>query len=413
MKKAIRYLFLLGFLYVCILLLDSNIKAYRTSDIWASKPTQVVNKVHKQLRFVRATLDRGSGTDMQRLFPEGYVFIHAIYAMAWSELVSLDPSLTKQAIPELTWALKALENEQGTKPFDINLKPEYGLFYCAWVNLVRKQLVSLYKNPPKELLKRYEEASAELVKAFRESPTPFLESYKGRTWPADAFPAVASLDKKRYRPFIKKWLQRVKLLVHPGYKLVGHTAYSRSLAFSSIPRGCSQVLMLRFLLELDPTLALQQYKLFRKHFRTTVLGGPLIREYPIGINGRGDVDSGPILFGVGMTASIVAVGTMQAFGDRAYAEGMLQVIEAFGFSLETKKHIRYLYGVLPMADAFLAWSKATKPRLKQLYIEPPSTWWRLGYHLASLPLFLLFFLFCYRTFRPKQPKIILPSNTED
>jgi len=42
--------------------------------------------VRRQLAFLRAALEDGAGEQAQRLFPEGYFFIHVLYGLSWVEL---------------------------------------------------------------------------------------------------------------------------------------------------------------------------------------------------------------------------------------------------------------------------------------------------------------------------------------
>src|SRR5215217_9466856 len=47
--------------------------------------------VRRQLTFLRSALDGGAGDDAQRLFPEGYFFLHALYGLSWVELGMREP----------------------------------------------------------------------------------------------------------------------------------------------------------------------------------------------------------------------------------------------------------------------------------------------------------------------------------
>ncbi|MFC7642925.1 hypothetical protein ACFQX6_19945 [Streptosporangium lutulentum] len=42
--------------------------------------------VQRQLAFLRSALDGGAGDEAQRLFPEGYFFLHVLYGLSWVEL---------------------------------------------------------------------------------------------------------------------------------------------------------------------------------------------------------------------------------------------------------------------------------------------------------------------------------------
>ena len=85
---------------------------------------------------------------------------------------------------------------------------------------------------------------------------------------------------------------------------------------------------------------------------TTLFGLPFISEFPKGQSGESDIDSGPVILGVGFAATIVSVGTHAAVGNIHSAEDQYKTINAFGFPLTTSNNKRYLFGQLPIADAF-------------------------------------------------------------
>jgi hypothetical protein len=108
--------------------------------------------------------------------------------------------------------------------------------------------------------------------------------------------------------------------------------------------------------EIDSAFAAEQFTLLTEHFIDTRFGLVGVREYPSGVSGIGDVDSGPVIFGMGGAASIVGIrilGTYKHHKARELARG----IEAFGLPLENDTEKKYLLGLLPMADAFITWSQ--------------------------------------------------------
>lgn len=154
------------------------------------------------------------------------------------------------------------------------------------------------------------------------------------------------------------------------------------------PRGTSQTIILRFLADIDPGFATEQYERFRNHFVDSVLGVPSILEYPRGMRGPGDIDSGPLIAGVSISATVVGMGVAQVYGDHEISQAISQFGEVFGFPFGIKKRC-YLGGRLPVGDAFavhattaLAWigkdSDFTVPG------KPVSRFWRGGIHLMSI-----------------------------
>lgn len=116
---------------------------------------------------------------------------------------------------------------------------------------------------------------------------------------------------------------------------------------------------------------------------------PGIREYPEGQNGFGDIDSGPVIFGIGGAASIVGQRTMGLYDDWLTYKGLRNCIESFGVGMTSKSKKKYIFGILPMADAFIAWSNSIEKN--EIKINEIA-YWRLKAQLSSLIL-LVFFIY--------------------
>ena len=160
------------------------------------------------------------------------------------------------------------------------------------------------------------------------------------------------------------------------------------------PRGGSMTLMLRLLAEIDLKLAREQYEHFKAHFKSTALGLPMVREYPKGTFGMGDVDSGPVILGTGFAATIVSIGTYRVFGEEAMARAQFNTVHAFGLSQSSENSRSYLLGQLPMADAFIAWSRLAPKMVKASSNESPGLF--IKFHFISIITILLIALPLYR-----------------
>jgi hypothetical protein len=153
-------------------------------------------------------------------------------------------------------------------------------------------------------------------------------------------------------------------------------------------RATSQVIILRFLADIEPQWAAEQYALFRRSYVVRRLGLPVVREYPPGRQGSGDVDSGPLILDASMSATTLMLGTARLYGDAALAAALDHSGEALGLPLTFAGRKRYAFGLLPIGDAFLAWSKSATPWYGPVLpaahtpLLPPT--WRLPFQLVSL-----------------------------
>ena len=90
-----------------------------------------------------------------------------------------------------------------------------------------------------------------------------------------------------------------------------------------------------------PGFAAEQYALARRHLVTRVLGIPGVREFPDGQLAIPDIDSGPVVFGMGPSASGFAVAASATMGDRVLAAELAQVAGAVGIPLSSDEKTHY------------------------------------------------------------------------
>ncbi|BEL06961.1 hypothetical protein Q0Z83_051520 [Actinoplanes sichuanensis] len=324
-------------------------------------PATSTDGVRRQLAFLREQLDDGADTDAQALFPEGYFFLNVLYGLTWVDLGKrgVEPD---RAAEEAAWALARMESPAGRAPFDAAAIPAYGVFYAGWTNWLRGGLLTLREDPAERA--RFEADSQTLAAAFDASPSPFLTAYPGQAWPCDSTVAIASLRLAgtRFAPTVDRWVTRARGLLDPATGLLPHYVDPATGALVDGARGTSQAIIQRFLVDVDPVFAREQYLVFRDRFLDRPLWlGPAIREYPHGVDGAGDVDSGPLIRGISLSTTVVAIGAAQAQGDESLAGALAEFGEVAGIPLTTFDTKRYAFGLLPIGDAFLAWSKAARP----------------------------------------------------
>ncbi|MFD5425033.1 hypothetical protein [Streptomyces sp. NPDC127084] len=350
--------------------------------------------VQRQLAFLRSALDDGAGDEAQQLFPEGYFFLHALYGLTWVELGMRAPEGDRartDALREARWSLDRLDSHSGRAPFSADLVPSYGVFYRGWCNWLRGGMLSLqpaaHRDPAE--VRRFTADSAALGAAFDASrSSPYLMAYPGQAWPVDSTVAMASLrlhDKllpPRFTATATRWLDGVRDRLDPRTGMMPHRVESATGAPAEVARATSQSMIQRFLVDIDPVFAEQQYARFRDRYVSRPLGlAPAVREYPDGTDGPADVDSGPLPLGVSLSASVVTAGAAQVHGDAPLAEGLTNLSELLGAPVETPWTKRYAFGLVPIGDAFLAWSKTARPWVSDIPATPPAPsltwWWRL------------------------------------
>ncbi|MBI5835219.1 MAG: hypothetical protein HZB16_23175 [Armatimonadetes bacterium] len=344
-----------------------------------------------QLRWLGWDLRHGGGQRMQDLFPEGWFFVHALYGLSWVALGRADERRRGEAVVEARWALDQLGREEGMAPFRGVSEPPGGVFAAGWTAWLQAEALSLVPAAARDAAEvaRFEAGCRSLAAAFEAAATPYLQAYPARSWPCDSVVAMAALcahDRllaPRYGATVARWRRLIESRLDPATGLLPHEADWPSGACLTGARGSSQALLLRFLPAVDPAWARRDYARFRALFAGGPAGLPGVREYPRGERGPMDVDSGPIVGGVGAVASFAALGPALAQGDRALAEPLLQSLELLGAPYTWRGGKRYAFGRLPVADAFLVWAKLADAGT-QPWPQSVGWWWRLGWHGLAL-----------------------------
>lgn len=348
----------------------------------------------QELRGLKQAMDDGAAKDMQGLYPEGYIFMHALYGLAWADVarhVAADDALYREAFQEVERSCDYLGSETAREIFDEFLPLSYGAFYQGWYNYVvgRKLLLQPPSKRSASEVTAFRARCQEIAQALQSTKTPYPPSYRFGAWPADVVVGVASLSlhdklfKPRYRNVMDAWITRVRAQLDVR-GLIPHEVDPVTGVMKEEARGSSQSLMLSFLPEIDSAFARDQFKRYRALFIAHRFGLPCIREYPAGTIGFGDIDSGPVILHAGAAASLAGLRTLALYQEQQEYVGLRNSIEAFGVPMTHDGKKQYLFGQLPMADAFIAWGHAAAdPSAKA------SGAWRLEFHLYSGLLVLL------------------------
>lgn len=409
MKKAramVRYALFALLAVLSFFVIRINILLHTSNQAVVEQKADIIC----QLSFLENELKtKDLGERMQNLFPEGFVFVNALYGLSWCELAinsnPSDESIKAKALHEALFAYQALDSQEAKWTFDKEMDPEYGIFYFGWKNYLLSKILTLDTNfAGHELyIKTFSQQCEHLKKALNKSDSPYLQSYDGQAWPADMFVAMAALNaynqviKPEYCHEVRLWLDKVQQRLDPATKMVPHSANSETGMPIQGSRGSSMSLVLRLLPEIDTVFAQRQFSLFKNRFSTKALGLPTISEYPKGKKGSGDIDSGPVVFGVGTAATIMMIGVYAKYGEAELSAMQYATINAFGFSTKWSGRKSYLFGQLPMADAFICWGRASSFHDK--VVETPNSFGLLVHILFAINLLL-----CWAFFIPRKPR---------
>ncbi|MFV0253982.1 MAG: hypothetical protein ACK5H2_11710 [Beutenbergiaceae bacterium] len=337
-----------------------------------------------ELAFLNRALSEGAGADMQVLFPEGEFFMHVLTGLAAAQT---DPSLARD---QLDAALAPDIAER----FGEGMSIDYGIFYRGWSLMLAVEIAQATGDGSD--ISVVADLAPDVSQALVDSPTGVPASYPGGYWPCDAVvaaTAVAQAAQVLERPALiadmKTWRSVVTGLADEELGLLPHRVGADGTAVDG-PRGASQSLIQAFwprlTTVLDGTPDLQSWLAFRDAFVVNVAGLVGVREHPIGVDGVGDVDSGPLIAGVSLSASAVTLAAARAYGDTALAADLDREAELLGLPFQLAGERRYAAGVMPIGDAFLAWARSV-PSSDNADISEQGP--RIAWLLLALPGLLL------------------------
>lgn len=376
LRVAVRWA-LTGLLVVVLVM--SLTTSARTAVIAAGSGTSPAD-LRAHAVWLSAQVDDGAAERMQELFPEGYLFTVVLTGLSLAATTPESPAAEQADVERLTELLEMADSPSGTAPFDPGADPPHGVFHAGWTLLLRVELARLSEEEADE---REVRRRADVLRgAVDASPSGLLEAYPGQTWPVDTVVAVAALNRANRLlgisgrdPSTVRWLRRIEVLRDPVTGLLPHRTGPDGQVLDGV-RGTSQSLIQLFWPDIDPTGAPAQWSSYVDTFVVNRVGAVGVREYSEGDGRGGDVDSGPLVMGMSASATVLTLGAARRNGDRALAADLDREAEVAGVPLELGGQRRYLAGILPVGDAFLAFTRAQRPG-DPVASTAPGTWWWL------------------------------------
>ncbi len=221
---------------------------------------------------------------------------------------------------------------------------------------------------PPPLARQHDALIAAYERRLLASPTGLIETYPGEAYPTDSAAVAAaiavhgrvtSVDHSRV---LAHWAERVRAVqIDPASGLVIQRMGAADARPHDAPRGSGTGLAAYFAGFADRSIAaLLADGLFRNE--STLLGFGAIREYADGYTGGGDVDSGPVVFGVSIAATGFALGPARAHGYSAAFERIYRTTELFGVPGGGLGDRRFLSGG-PIGNALLLAMLTSGPEL--------------------------------------------------
>lgn len=229
------------------------------------------------------------------------------------------------------------------------------LAYLGYANLA----LSVHRrlDPRSRFASENDAMTEALARRFDAGRDRLLESYPGETYPADNAVAIASIalhDRALGRPPRETVGRALRLLARHADRASG-LLHQRVDSETGEPRDlprASGTAMAAFALGTADLAAARPYWTALARQTDDVLGFGGVREYPPGREGSGDVDSGPVVFGLSVSASGFALASARRFHDRARFRSMFASAWLLGLPVERGGRLGFAAGG-PLGDALL------------------------------------------------------------
>jgi len=322
-----------------------------------------------QLRSIRKRLARGEADDMNWFFPEGRVFSYGFYGFSLVNMATATPGdaeFRANAIAELERVIPIVAAEVDAPRFleSKDLVPRGGIIPTGQANLLRAGYV-LLGGKDAVIAREFHDTSAFLYAEFMKTRTGSLPTYPLMTWPVDNCCALESLrlhdvlHGTKYSAACRKWAgwMSANLDAESGMMVAQITERGNVL---DGPRGCAISWSLALMPGFAPDLARSQYERYRSTWFIHVLGMTGAREWVPGREGERDVDTGPVVFGIGSAASGIGIAAAKANGDEANLTAMLRGMELASVPTWSPEGKRYFMGRLLLADELALWGKTIR-----------------------------------------------------
>ncbi len=198
--------------------------------------------------------------------------------------------------------------------------------------------------------------TAAIARRYEAHPGTLIETYPGERYPVDNAAAIAALavyDRAtgaNHQAIIHRWIATAarRWVDKPTGMLLQYIHRDGS----GEPRGSGTLLAAYFLSFADARFSEGLFEAAKRNLHGSVLGFEAMREFPHGVDHRGDIDSGPLIAGFGISPTGFALGSARTFQDRNLYVGIGATVEAFGAPVTADGALHFTTGG-PLGDAIL------------------------------------------------------------
>jgi len=151
---------------------------------------------------------------------------------------------------------------------------------------------------------------------------------------------------------LQGWRARFESLRDPNTGLLIQSVHFETGQTIDGPRGSGTALATYFLSFVYDDQSRALYDAMRGTMRQNLLGFAAMREYPPGVEGRGDIDSGPVLLGVSISATGFSLAGARIHDDPETFAALWSTAYLFGAPVDHEDTRHFALGG-PLGDALI------------------------------------------------------------
>jgi hypothetical protein len=208
----------------------------------------------------------------------------------------------------------------GTDPIDDVGTDRAHAAYLGYLNLALS--LHRYLDPDSRFSEENDAITSHLARLLAESDTGLVETYPDEVYPVDNTAFIGSLGPydaatgADHGELVAAFTARLAAqYVDRDTGLLIQAVDPATGAMRDEARGSGTALAAYFLSFSDRRASRALWDAMRAHLLRDGVGLAAMREYPVGVAGSGDIDSGPVFLGLGVSATGFALGVSRAHGD--------------------------------------------------------------------------------------------------
>lgn len=300
------------------------------------------------VRFEARDDANASAPPANRFAGEWALVTHQMTALGLAQLVLARPEMRARYAPAITRAaLKSFRPEMrdfGTRAWGEDAlavdASTHGHAYLAYAALAVGMARVLDPAFPRDVAATHDALVAAYERRLLASPTGLIETYPNEAYPTDVAAVAAAIavhgraTGADHGAVLRHWAARLRAVqIDAKSGLVIQRMGAADARPHDAPRGSGTGLAAYFAGFADRALARELTSGVLRQERS-LLGFGAIAEYAPGTSGSGDVDSGPVVLGVSVSATGFALAPLRAFGHADAFERIYRTTELFGVRVD-------------------------------------------------------------------------------